>query len=195
MHVPSLLEERSFLTRFEYQLAAPQDAPCAERLEHCELPVYRGSERRCSLYRGRIAHLCRVRSWRKFVSKSSAVAVTRSGANLPPSRSPALFSSAVNKLCRECSGACEDPSRVQGRSPAGSRAAVQRSERTTSHEDSCIRSTGDGPPTSLQPRQNRIVKMQPWSKANLRRTEKVAAMRLPCRNFGLRYLRVKGEIA
>jgi hypothetical protein len=27
------------LARFEYQLAAPQDAPCAERLEHCELPV------------------------------------------------------------------------------------------------------------------------------------------------------------
>src|SRR3977135_1712703 len=32
------------------------------------------------------------------------------------------------------------------------------------HEDSCIRSTSDGPPPSLQPQHNRVVKMQSWSK-------------------------------
>jgi Transposase len=70
----------------------------------------------------------------------------------------------VRKAPRPARSALPSPSRVQGRSPAGSRADVQRSERTTSHEDSCIRSTSDEPPTSLQPQQNRIVKMQSWSK-------------------------------
>ena len=70
----------------------------------------------------------------------------------------------VRKAPRPARFSFPNPSRVCGRSPAGSRAAVQRSERTTSHEDSCIRSTSDGPPPSPQPQQNRVVKMQPWSK-------------------------------
>ena len=70
----------------------------------------------------------------------------------------------VRKAPRPARFSFSNPSRVCGRSPAGSRAAVQRSERTTSHEDSCIRSTSDGPPPSPQPQQNRIVKMQSWSK-------------------------------
>ncbi len=69
----------------------------------------------------------------------------------------------VRKAPRPARFSFPNPWRVCSRSPAGSRAAVQRSERTTSHEDSCIRSTSDGPPTSLQPQQNRIVKMQSWS--------------------------------
>ena len=69
----------------------------------------------------------------------------------------------VRKAPRPARFSFSNPSRVCSRSPAGSRAAVQRSERTTSHEDSCIRSTSDGPPPSLQPQQNRIVKMQSWS--------------------------------
>jgi hypothetical protein len=69
----------------------------------------------------------------------------------------------VRKAPRPARFSFPNPSRVCSRSPAGSRAAVQRSERTTSHENFCIRSTSDGPPTSLQPQQNRIVKMQSWS--------------------------------
>src|SRR4029077_2439121 len=69
----------------------------------------------------------------------------------------------VRKAPRPARSTLPNPSRVRARSPAGSRAAVQRSERTTSHEDSCIRSTSDGPLTSPQPQQNRIVKMQSWS--------------------------------
>ena len=70
----------------------------------------------------------------------------------------------VRKAPRPARFSFPNPSRVCSRSPAGSRAAVQRSERTTSHEDFCIRSTSDGPPPSLQPQHNRIVKMQSWSK-------------------------------
>ena len=66
----------------------------------------------------------------------------------------------VRKAPRPARSTLPNPSRVRARSPAGSRAAVQRSERTTSHEDFCIRSTSDGPPTSsykknqLKPREH-----------------------------------------
>ena len=56
------------------------------------------------------------------------------------------------------------PTRVQRRTPPGSRAPVQRSERTTSQEDSCISSTSDRPPArSPLQSQNSSYKMKPWN--------------------------------
>ena len=71
----------------------------------------------------------------------------------------------VRKAPRPARFSFPNPSRVCSRSPAGSRGAVQRSERTISHEDSCIRSTSDEPPPpSLQAQHNRVVKIRSWSK-------------------------------
>jgi hypothetical protein len=112
----------------------------------------------------RLAQACSVSKWRRFGRTSQTFRTSRIS-----SRKALLISCPGQRwlsaqTARPARSALPNPSRVQGRLPAGSQATVQRSERTTSHEDSCIRSTSDGPPTSLQPQQNRIVKMQSWSK-------------------------------
>ena len=55
------------------------------------------------------------------------------------------------------------PLRVNWRTPAGSRAPVQRSERTSSHEDRCISSTSDRRRALLRTPSTPEPKMKPWN--------------------------------
>lgn len=55
------------------------------------------------------------------------------------------------------------PSRVICRTPAGSRAPVQRSERTSSREDPCISLSGDRGRALAQTPSTRKPRMKPWN--------------------------------